>query len=151
MEKFIDGKHNCDEVERLVIDRLGKRQEKLDRIMEDIMLAQFHDILPGSSINRVYREAEEGYKAMLKRLSEMKKAALGEVAVTVGRMNESIVFNSLPFEVTEQFRTTGGYRTITVPAMGMKSLDESYESYEPCSADENKLENSKLVVSLSVR
>ena len=34
MEKFIDGKHGCDEVERLVIDRLGKRQEKLDRIAQ---------------------------------------------------------------------------------------------------------------------
>lgn len=120
---------------------------ELDKIWEEYLLYQFHDILPGSSINRVYREAEEGYKAMLKSLSEMKKAALSVVAASVGRMNESIVFNSLPFEVTEQFRTTGGYRTITVPAMGMKSLDESYESYEPCSADSNKLENSKLAVS----
>lgn len=119
---------------------------ELDTIWEEYLLYQFHDILPGSSINRVYREAEEGYKAMLKRLSEIKKAAFTAVAATVGRMNESMVFNSLPFEVTEQFRTTGGYRTITVPAMGMKSLDESVESYEPCISDSNKLENSKLVV-----
>ncbi len=119
---------------------------ELDEIWEEFLLYQFHDILPGSSINRVYKEAEERYKAMLKRLSEIKKSALASVAATIGRMNESIVFNSLPFEVTEQFKTTGGYRTITVPAMGMKSLDESSESYERCVADESGLENTRLSV-----
>ncbi len=34
MEKFIDGKHACDNVERLIVDRLAKRQEKLDRIAQ---------------------------------------------------------------------------------------------------------------------
>ena len=34
MEKFIDGKHAGDDVERLIVDRLAKRQEKLDRIAQ---------------------------------------------------------------------------------------------------------------------
>ncbi len=119
---------------------------ELDEIWEEYLLYQFHDILPGSSINRVYKEAEEGYKAMLKRLSEIKKASFAAVASSIGRMNESIVFNCLPFEVTEQFKTTGGYRTITVPAMGMKSLDESTDYFERCVSDESGLENSKLSV-----
>lgn len=119
---------------------------ELDKIWEEYLLYQFHDILPGSSINRVYKEAEEGYKAMLKRLTEIKKSAFGAVAASIGRMNESIVFNSLPFEVTEQFKTTGGYRTITVPAMGMRSLDESTDNFERCTSDESGLENSKLSV-----
>ncbi len=119
---------------------------EFDKIWEEYLLYQFHDILPGSSINRVYKEAEEGYRAMLARLTEIKKAAFGSVASSIGRMNESIVFNALPFEVTEQFKTTGGYRTITVPAMGMKSLDESKDSYERCTSDESGLENASLSV-----
>ncbi len=119
---------------------------ELDEIWEEFLLYQFHDILPGSSINRVYREAEEGYKKLIKRLSEIKKAAYARVAATVGRVNETIVFNALPFEVTEQFKTTGGYRMITVPAMGMKSLDESTDKFEACISDETSLENSKLSV-----
>lgn len=119
---------------------------ELDEIWEEYLLYQFHDILPGSSINRVYMEAEERFKAILKRLSEIKKAAYSKVAATIGRVNETIVFNSLPFEVTEQFKTTGGYRVITVPAMGMRSLDESSDRFELCSSDERALENSKLSV-----
>ncbi len=122
---------------------------ELDKIWEEFLLYQFHDILPGSSINRVYIEAEEGYKLMLKRLSEIKKAAYSKVAATVGRVNETIVFNSLPFEVTEQFKTTGGYRQITVPAMGMRSLDESTEKLEKCVSDDCSLENSKLAVTFN--
>lgn len=122
---------------------------ELDEIWEEYLLYQFHDILPGSSINRVYQEAEERFKVILKRLSEIKKAAYAKVAATIGRVNETIVFNSLPFEVTEQFKTTGGYRQITVPAMGMKSLDESTDRFEPCASDETGLENSKLSVTFN--
>jgi alpha-mannosidase len=34
-------------------------KEEIDRIWKDTLLNQFHDILPGSSINRVYKEAHE--------------------------------------------------------------------------------------------
>lgn len=119
---------------------------ELDEIWEEYLLYQFHDILPGSSINRVYREAEERYKVLIKRLNEIKKAAYAKVAETIGRANESIVFNCLPFEVTEQFKTTGGYRTITVPPMSMKSLDESSDYFAACLATDSTLENEKLVV-----
>ena len=57
-----------------------------------------------------------------------------------------MVFNCLPFDVTEQFKTTGGYRQLTVPAMGMKSLDESTDKFELCSADDSALENDLLAV-----
>ena len=46
-------------------------REELDRIWKTLMLNQFHDILPGSSIAWVHREAREDYRRDLKRLAEI--------------------------------------------------------------------------------
>ena len=39
---------------------------RLERIWKEVLLYQFHDILPGSSITRVYDEATPRYEALLK-------------------------------------------------------------------------------------
>ena len=46
-------------------------REELDRIWKTLMLNQFHDVLPGSSIAWVHREAREDYRRDLKRLAEI--------------------------------------------------------------------------------
>ena len=46
-------------------------REELDRIWKTLMLNQFHDVLPGSSIAWVHREAREDYRRALKRLAEI--------------------------------------------------------------------------------
>ena len=42
-------------------DALPYPQEKLDKAWKGVLLNQFHDILPGSSIARVYEEARRRY------------------------------------------------------------------------------------------
>lgn len=42
--------------------------EDLDEIWKEILLYQFHDILPGSSINRVYKESVARYEVIYKKL-----------------------------------------------------------------------------------
>ena len=46
-------------------------REELDRIWKTLLLNQFHDVLPGSSIAWVHREAREDYRRDLKRLAEI--------------------------------------------------------------------------------
>ena len=46
-------------------------REELDRIWKTLLLNQFHDILPGSAIAWVHREAREDYRRDLKRLAEI--------------------------------------------------------------------------------
>ena len=46
-------------------------REELDRIWKTLMLNQFHDVLPGSPITWVHREAREDYRRDLKRLAEI--------------------------------------------------------------------------------
>lgn len=70
---------------------------EMDELWKKVLLCQFHDILPGSSINRVYKEAEALYDSVLKDLAEIRadmSASLckGDKALTVS--------NSLSFDRT---------------------------------------------------
>ncbi|MEV4316279.1 glycoside hydrolase family 38 C-terminal domain-containing protein [Actinocrispum sp. NPDC049592] len=65
----------------------------LDRIWKAVLLNQFHDILPGSSIAWVHREAEETYAAVAAELLEIISAAQQALA---GEGTQEIVFNAAP-------------------------------------------------------
>lgn len=47
------------------------QKEELDKLWKMLLLNQFHDILPGSSIARVYEEAEKEYAYILRRTESM--------------------------------------------------------------------------------
>lgn len=70
---------------------------KADALWKELLLHQFHDILPGSSIARVYVEANKAHAALLAGAEEMKEKAL---AVLADRTEENTVtvWNSLSFD-----------------------------------------------------
>lgn len=76
----------------------------LDRLWKETLLYQFHDILPGSSIKRVYDECEVRYDAMLKELEELiatqQQSIVGPIAAGVSSQSAAAVslFNSLSWE-----------------------------------------------------
>ncbi len=45
--------------------------EELDSIWKEVMLYQFHDILPGSSISRVYDESLERYQKINEKVERL--------------------------------------------------------------------------------
>ncbi|MBT0566399.1 glycoside hydrolase family 38 C-terminal domain-containing protein [Williamsia sp. CHRR-6] len=53
--------------------------ERLDRIWKLVLLQQFHDILPGSSIAWVHREAERNYAAITAELDELITTTLAQL------------------------------------------------------------------------
>ena len=55
---------------------LGQQGEKdeMDKLWKEALLYQFHDIIPGSSIERVYEETDAAYKAMFAKMEEMANA-----------------------------------------------------------------------------
>ncbi|GAA0646602.1 glycoside hydrolase family 38 C-terminal domain-containing protein [Kutzneria viridogrisea] len=67
--------------------------EDLDRLWKTVLLHQFHDILPGSSIAWVHREAEITYAQVAKELKAIIDRALTTLA---GNGSHSIVFNAAP-------------------------------------------------------
>lgn len=66
---------------------------QLERIWQTVLLQQFHDILPGSSIAWVYREAERNYAAIEAELEAVIGTAL---AALTGDGNLDLVANAAP-------------------------------------------------------
>ena len=70
--------------------------EELEKNWKEVLLYQFHDILPGSSIAKVYVEANAGYKALQENLNTMTKEAQCYLAK---KEDDAVsVLNSLGFE-----------------------------------------------------
>ncbi|CAM5588987.1 alpha-mannosidase [Streptomyces viridochromogenes] len=93
--------------------------EKLDRLWKTVLLHQFHDILPGSSIAWVHREAEAEYARVARELQE-----LTAEAVTALGGGGPRVFNTSPFDRAEVVRTPEGtHAYVTVPANGSAPLE----------------------------
>ncbi|MCY0936534.1 alpha-mannosidase [Streptomyces sp. H34-S4] len=67
--------------------------EDLERIWKTVLLHQFHDILPGSSIAWVHREARETYAKVREELLAITLAAQSALA---GEGEEELVFNCAP-------------------------------------------------------
>ncbi|MFJ6498884.1 glycoside hydrolase family 38 C-terminal domain-containing protein [Streptomyces virginiae] len=67
--------------------------EVLERIWKTVLLHQFHDILPGSSIAWVHREARATYAAVREELRAITLAAQQALA---GQGTEELVFNCAP-------------------------------------------------------
>ncbi|OIV36146.1 alpha-mannosidase [Mangrovactinospora gilvigrisea] len=67
--------------------------EQLDRIWKTVLLHQFHDILPGSSIAWVHREARETYARVAAELEEIIGTAQRALA---GEGSAELVFNAAP-------------------------------------------------------
>lgn len=79
---------------------------EMDELWKKVLLCQFHDILPGSSINRVYKEAEALYAKVLEDLTAIRAdmagfLCKGEKAVTVS--------NSLSFDRTAVIELPDGF------------------------------------------
>ncbi|MFF3941454.1 alpha-mannosidase [Streptomyces phaeofaciens] len=67
--------------------------EELDRIWKTVLLHQFHDILPGSSIAWVHREARATYARLAAELTAITEAAQRSLA---GEGTTPLVFNAAP-------------------------------------------------------
>lgn len=92
--------------------------DQLDRLWKTVLLHQFHDILPGSSIAWVHREAEAEYARVAKEVEALTAEAIAALGA-----GEARVFNTSPLERREVVRTADGSLVHTVvPANGSAPL-----------------------------
>jgi alpha-mannosidase len=133
-------------------------QERLTAIWREVLLYQFHDILPGSSIKRVYDESLERYAAMhaeVEALIAEREAALADRVDTSGMTAPAVIFNDLAWERTGWVRigdeADGQWAFATVPSMGYATVDAAaaQPAIATLTATPNKLENDCLAVAFS--
>ncbi|MFQ6133958.1 MAG: alpha-mannosidase, partial [Armatimonadota bacterium] len=79
----------------------------LDRLWKLVLLNQFHDIIPGSSINWVYRDSREQYEQVASESEDLFSRAaqrMAERADTRGEGRPVVAFNSLSWDREELVR-----------------------------------------------
>ena len=122
--------HNLEWLATLAADD-GHELDKnaLDAMWQDLLLIQFHDILPGSSVNEVY---ETEVRPMMQRLADQADAMIDEAA---GRLTKQIdtsaptkplvAFNTLSWDRSDPIQLPDGtWRDdVTIPAGGWTVID----------------------------
>lgn len=101
-------------------------REQLEKIWKEVLLYQFHDILPGSSITRVYDESLGRYQALLDMVNKFiaeSDTALAEHADMTVSQRPVIVKNSLSWQRDEWVRFEKLWLKVSVPPIGYTTVD----------------------------
>jgi alpha-mannosidase len=106
--------------------------DTLEEPWRALMLNQFHDILPGSSIQRVYQDAEAAYAVVLENANREAEQAMEQFVDTAtgggegtGAMSGSsavTVFNSLSWPRQALVEVGGKTVQVTVPSCGWTTV-----------------------------
>jgi alpha-mannosidase len=127
--------------------------DELLAIWREMLLYQFHDILPGSSITRVYDESRARYAALLAQaqaLTAQADQSLNAQVNTQGMSKPLVISNSLSWARQELVQWNGQWLDVTVPPLGYTTVDlvTAKAVYTAPVATANGLENEFLRVTL---
>ncbi len=126
---------------------------ELDSIWKEVMLYQFHDILPGSSISRVYDESRARYQQIQEKVENLideHYQALNQYL----HLSGLTLFNSLPWPRREWIMSKGKWRKVTIPPMGYIALHDNSDpelipEYIELKAEETLLENDLITITFN--
>ncbi|MBN1917303.1 MAG: alpha-mannosidase [Verrucomicrobia bacterium] len=101
---------------------------KLDALWEDMLLIQFHDVLPGSSVREVYDDSAQMENAIAEQADGMIGAAADALVAqidTSAYTKPLVLFNTLSWDRSEAVKLPDGtWRDgVTVPACGWTVID----------------------------
>ena len=97
-------------------------KEEIEKLWKETLLYEFHDIIPGSSIPRVYDETEVAYPRMEKQLE-------GYLCELYGKEND-YVFNPLGTTYHDIVEKNGKYYEIDALPLGYTKIDKEKEIKE---------------------
>jgi alpha-mannosidase len=116
---------------------------ELEALWKTLLLNQFHDILPGSSIDWVYEEAERDLEYVTERADEIGDAAM---SATVSRPGEQLVaFNSTSHPRNEIVKFAEKHMRIEAPPCGW-AVNIARSPEPEVSVTEHRMENELLRV-----
>lgn len=114
-------------------------KEEIDEMWKEVLLYQFHDILPGSSINRVYEECVPRYKDMFNKLTH----ATQDILNSLYKKNSAVNLNSFDYDTKIKLGKT--WYDVSVPAFGATEIKDKTQEFKAYS-DYHTIENDKIKV-----
>ncbi|HEV2036070.1 MAG TPA: alpha-mannosidase [Candidatus Dormibacteraeota bacterium] len=115
---------------------------ELSALWRTLLLNQFHDILPGSSIDWVYEEAERDLDAVATRASGISEAAMSAIA---GSGEQLAIFNTLSHPRRVVVNLNGEYARIEAPSCGW-SVHIAHPNEPPVTVSDHSMQNELLRV-----
>ncbi|MGW3243730.1 alpha-mannosidase [Streptomyces sp. NPDC001070] len=96
--------------------------EELDRVWKTVLLHQFHDILPGSSIAWVHREARDTYAAVREELEALVGTAVRALGGGDGPHGSAVLLNASPYGRHEVVELDAAAAAALPPGTGAQPL-----------------------------
>lgn len=106
-----------------------------------LLLNQFHDIIPGSSIKEVYDDSDKDYAKLIEENTTRSNSAIMNIAESVNKKG-IFVYNSSPVEASGIVEVNGNkYYAENIPALGYKVINPVSETESDIIASINHMEN----------
>lgn len=123
-------------------------QESLNKGWERILLYQFHDIIPGSSIKEVYEDCDRVYPQILDYANGVSQNVVKCIAENISTPGGVLVFNPNSFEGKGFVQVDGQTRYVeNIPAKGYAVVTPA-EMKNSVTVADRKMENECLIVTL---
>lgn len=138
-------------VQAMVLSGKDYPQKDIERIWKEVLLYQFHDILPGSSIKKVYDESLERYEKLSAEIKALTSEAYSSLIEESGNKTENdavLAVNTLSWDRDEWLQIKGEWHHVYIPALGyiLVGTDSISEVKHNRDQDENVLENEKIKI-----
>lgn len=105
-------------------------KDELDRLWKLVLTSQFHDIIPGSSINEVYQDSNKHYQEVLGTGTTLRNEALiSLLGMPAGQSEQVCAVNTTGFERREVVELPEGAQAVQVSAGGRPLGVASAPSY----------------------
>ena len=128
--------------------RRSTSKDRLDDIWKEVLLYQFHDVLPGSSIDRVYDESRERCRKIL---TELEYSTVDIYNSVFDRAGEGFTaVNTAPYRRSEWIKHGGEWFFVTVPPMGYAAITEAASPEKAVYAADSTLSNDELKITFNL-
>lgn len=125
------------------------KQELFDN-WETVLLNQFHDVLPGSSIQEVYEDTEKMYADVIAKTEKMLSTKLVTLAENINTQKGLLVYNPTGFEADGIIDENGRqYYVSNIPAFGWKNITGDFDIKSNVTVTERMAENAFFVLTIN--
>lgn len=127
---------------------------ELDSLWKETLTLQFHDILPGSSIVRVYQEAEADYTRLVARVKQLISTLTSKFEQgldTSAYSRPYMLYNLSPYAREQWLKLENNWHLASVPAYSYKVIEATPSEFISPSASPFFLENSQVRVEFNAQ